>query len=1636
MKHVFKRFLSILTCSIISFNSQGQVTVTNPANTTPNLAATYTSLENALTALNTITAISGPVTISLDAGNPQTAPVGGYVINFATITNTATSPVTISGSGNTITAFSPQASGLLTDAIFKIIGADYITIQNFIMQENSSNTSATPASNNMTEWGVALLYKINTNGAQNNTIQNNTISLNKVYVNTFGIYSNVRHNSTVVGTTADIINATTAPNKGNKVYGNSVSNVNMGITFIGSSNSAYMDVGNDIGGNTSTLGNAISNWGSNGVSSGYVSNSGCYHGIFVSNQKNETVVFNIIVSAALSGITAPIRGIYKAYGNTSATGNFVSEIKNNTITLTSNLPYTSLVPLCGIYADGNGSAFATLNITGNLLLNSSIQMSTTNTAMYGINTNSTIGVLNINTNIVRGYSSTNGRATFCGIRVDAAVSNSLTMNNNSIGDALGAAVTYSASTAGILIGGINNYGACPNVSISNNNLQGFVESAGGLSHHSYITDSNPSTATITVNINGNTFTNIVVTTTISVHFISRGAVSFLNAGSIYNVNNNSIVGGFTKTSASGDVYLCFSSGNQRSGNTVITTGNNFSNISVTGATNINGCYDMEGLTNDAPQKIFAYNTFSNWVCGSGSVTVITVDRGTNTNISYNTISDVSASGSITGILTGANNKGVLSCQENAISSILSSASLVVGISWGTTGAATSNVENNRIYGISSTASRGIRITANGPEVNVRKNKIYGISSPSGTVSGIEWSSVAINCAGNISNNLIGNLSTINSSNTVAIAGIRISSAGTFSTFNIHYNSIYFTASSTGANFGTAGLYFLSGSTATTGMLKLRNNLIINTSIAKGTGKTTSLQSSSSSLANYDIASSNNNVFYSGVPSALNLIFRDGTNNVQTISEFKLRVSPGDNLSTSSFPNFASVTGSDPNFLHLATTGNCGIANGGNNAGILLATDYSGDVRSVISPFVTDIGADEVSKLNVWTGATASWNSSANWSLGTVPDATDINVYIPSAPVNQPSIASGETFGVSNLMLQSGASVANTGSIRIAEKIYASSGSINNMPSGTVEGSLEINGGCPVAQALQGNLFVNNNLKNFRIGKSVSISSAAGEGLNISRELSFAGTGTTFTTGNNLTLISSVDATANVADVTGNSIVGDVTVERYVNTGLASGQHLRSWQLVATPVAGQTIFDSWQEAGLVPPAMPLGLGTIISGPTGGNFDATDLDNPSMKYFDASLGTSGSFVNITNTVAPLYNQRGYFLFVRGDRTANALASTPTPTKLRSKGPLFQPVNPPPVTTVLAGRPASVGNPYASAIDLNYMKNNGLFAGLNNDVIVWDPWLPGSQNVGGYQTLSAANNYIPTAGGTPYYPAGVPSPFMQSGQAFFVQSSGAAGSVTFTEACKSSNNTLLLRQASVTNRHYFRANLITNTGMPADGNAVVFGNSYANVINADDAVKMLNPGENFIITRQNKNLAVETRSNIGQKDTIFYTLNNLEKQTYRLLFAPENMAEPGLHAYFVDKYLSKTIALSLTDNNVFNFVVTSDKLSYKDRFIVVFERGSSIITGTKDRESEAAASFVVYPNPVENKTINIRFDNVPTGPCKLELINTAGQLVYATNIKIADGHNVQSFRIRNNVASGNYKLIIVSEEGRQFVQHIVIK
>ena len=247
--------LVILVAGFVrSLDAQVAVSVTNPTNASPNLATSYVSLSDAITALNAVTSLSGTVILTCAGGGAETAPAGGYVISY-TAAGSSSNYILIDGNGSTITAFSPQVAGQVHNAIFKIVGSDYLTLQNFVMTENAGNTVNTLATNTKTEFGVGLFIASATNGAQNNTIQNNTITLSSTYQNAIGIFStssSSQTNGTLEAT------ATSGTNSNNRFYGNTISSVAYGMYFICPPVTATIfESGTDIGGTSSATKNTI-----------------------------------------------------------------------------------------------------------------------------------------------------------------------------------------------------------------------------------------------------------------------------------------------------------------------------------------------------------------------------------------------------------------------------------------------------------------------------------------------------------------------------------------------------------------------------------------------------------------------------------------------------------------------------------------------------------------------------------------------------------------------------------------------------------------------------------------------------------------------------------------------------------------------------------------------------------------------------------------------------------------------------------------------------------------------------------------------------------------------------------------------------------------------------------------------------------------------------------------------------------------------------------------------------------------------------------------------------------------------------------------------------------------------------------
>lgn len=1017
--HVLNAFIKLLFVFMFVFaavvtKAQVAVTVTNPTNTTPNLQASYASLALAITNLNLITAISGPVTLTCAATGNETASVGGYTINFTA----ATSPVNnviIDGAASIITA-GLQTAGSNIDAVFKIIGSDYITIRNFTIKENAGNiVTATGATNTMTEWGVALLRATTTDGAQNNTIQNNIISLNKTYANSFAIYSNVRHASESPATAIDIISPAGA-NNNNKVYGNIISNVNYGIVLVGAGVAGIMDTGNDIGGSSSVTGNTLTDWGSSTVNSGdFISVSTTMWGILINQQTGVNVSYNSLSSTA--GInTATFRGIFNDFSAAVPTGTFTNSITNNTITYSSTA--TSGTFECIRTQGMTALSTATININNNTILNCVISGAASSSIMVCIVNSSAPGILNINNNIIRGNTSTSTTGGFTGISNTGAVVSAATINNNQVGDASGGAITFSVATSGAITG-ISSSGslaASATVSIQNNDFRGITHSIGGSGSHTYINLTGATAAGTVATIAGNTFTNLNVNTTGTTTFISQNYNA--SSTSTKNTNNNSIITGYVRGGTSGSVTLILDNASSVTGAVSNCLNNNFSSITLSGTSTLTGLNYPDGGT--TPSRTVTGNILNNWTIGTGAINVMSfTDWNGISTLSNNTITNITGQGTITGINIGAtvNTATSIAINNNTINNLTSTGAggNVTGILSSNTSAVI-NISNNSIHALSSTgvsaAINGISITA-GVTVNIFKNKIYDLS---GTHTGtmINGISITSGTSLNIYNNLIGDLRATAATGLNAINGINAN--GTTS-YNVYYNTIYLNATSSSVtNFGTSCILFSNTVTS----FNSRNNILFNSSTPAQEGSNSSangiaacLRRSSGTAAvipsNY-ATTSNNNAYWVNPAAGTNnhLTYVEGTGTItnpqNTFASMKSFFINRDQGSVQENISWQSTTGSSADFLKY----NIGAASQIESGAINIATftdDYLNTIRQGNAGYTgtgtaPDIGAWELNGIaSDLTGPYISYSSLGNNSCTTgralssviILDASGVNI---------------------------------------------------------------------------------------------------------------------------------------------------------------------------------------------------------------------------------------------------------------------------------------------------------------------------------------------------------------------------------------------------------------------------------------------------------------------------------------------------------------------------------------------------------------------------------------------------------------------------------------------------------------------
>lgn len=491
--------------------------------------------------------------------------------------------------------------------------------------------------------------------------------------------------------------------------------------------------------------------------------------------------------------------------------------------------------------------------------------------------------------------------------------------------------------------------------------------------------------------------------------------------------------------------------------------------------------------------------------------------------------------------------------------------------------------------------------------------------------------------------------------------------------------------------------------------------------------------------------------------------------------------------------------------------------------------------------------------------------------------------------------------------------------------------------------------------------------------------------------------------------------------------GRFVVERYIPTGVS---HSKSWQLLAVPTNdGQTINQAWQDtATSANQNRYSGYGTQLTG-QGGWSNGFDLatTSPSLKIYEPA---TDSWTGVANTSLPMFNKKGYMVFVRGDRSVTGYQQSSNVTNLRTRGKLFTSANAPATTTVLADKYETIGNPYASAIDFATLTRTG---GIDQSFWVWDPTL---NTFGGYVNKTSLDGY----GGYK----------IQSGQAFFVHATGSSGTVSFTESAKVAGSSLFTRIPSLnTGRQFIYMSLyndINTSKRLIDMSMVAFDNGFSNNYDGLDAKKINNPGENLGITLVDKTLSSEARFKPQHNDTIHLSAKNMKTTSYQLAFRAVNF-KGNLIPILVDRFTGVQTSLSGADSIFYNFSITSDlKSAATDRFFIVFTKkkktlanfeGQQTFNGyfeTFNQKSDLYPTIQIAPNPIVNGRLRLVYNNIPKGFYLLRVSTIEGQIVTSKGIDIGTVEGVKEIKI-SNISKGVYNLDIIAPDGKSTSKQIFI-
>ncbi len=495
---------------------------------------------------------------------------------------------------------------------------------------------------------------------------------------------------------------------------------------------------------------------------------------------------------------------------------------------------------------------------------------------------------------------------------------------------------------------------------------------------------------------------------------------------------------------------------------------------------------------------------------------------------------------------------------------------------------------------------------------------------------------------------------------------------------------------------------------------------------------------------------------------------------------------------------------------------------------------------------------------------------------------------------------------------------------------------------------------------------------------------------------------TLSAGGNITLKSSLTASAAIQQIVSGSITGNVNVERYIAPK-------RVYRYMSSSVDGTKVAD-WQN-----------YFPITGAFTGSSPQSTSA---SMFYYDEPTPADYIAFPVSSNQETLQRGRGYAAFIRENLNPFTMVSTGVP----HQGTIPFSLTGVNVVTAPTGFNL-VGNPYASDIVWNNtawvssnisntisIRENNFDGNGNSRVLFWD------------RSLNSG-----AGGGT------LPNGKIPAGQAFWVQATTASPSLSVTEAAKTttpaSGNVTFFRTETVASSSLFTLKLTNGTLEDyAFINLTDQGSDTYDKIR--DGAKRPNSFFNLsTISEDGVNLAINDASNIFCEKTISVGLQpgenlaTIASGTYTLQF--ENLENFSLSTIqLVDSFLGTSTTISKNSPS-YTIAVSGDAASYVNRLIIKLTRPgiitNNVLSATKDAYCRSEQNAILL---ISNSQTGVNYEAIDANASTLseKVVGNGETIQLFVPIKNLTGQ--RTIRVRSyypgcsSINLDNSKMISISE------------